>query len=102
MSGMKIFQLNHAEKIQEHAKWDCGEHDEFSQEHIEKCLNKMLSAYVDDDRNYVVNYAEIECTDMCSYEHCIRYQNGKTRFYDVIKEGGGGELYRDYIQSGSK
>ena len=38
MSGMKIFQLNHAEKIQEHAQWECGEHDEFSQEHIEKCL----------------------------------------------------------------
>lgn len=102
MSGMKIFQLNHAEKIQEHAKWDCGEHDEFSQEHIEKCLNKMLSAYVDDDRNYVVDYAEIECTDMCSYEHCIRYQNGKTRLYDVIKEGGGGAVERDYIPAGRK
>ena len=102
MSGMKIFQLNHAEKIQEHAQWECGEHDEFSQEHIEKCLNKMLSAYVDDDRNYVVDYAEIECTDMCSYEHCIRYQNGKTRLYDVIKEGGGGAVERDYIPAGRK
>lgn len=102
MSGMKIFQLNHAEKIQEHAQWECGEHDEFSQEHIEKCLNKMLAAYVDDDRNYVVDYAEIECTEMCSLKHCIRYKDGKTRLYDVIREDGGGDVERDYIPAGRK
>lgn len=102
MSGMRIFQLNHAEKIQEHAQWECGEHDEFSQEHIEKCLNKMLSAYVDDDRNYVVDYAEIECSDSCSYKHCIRYKNGKTRLYDLIKEDGGGSVERNYIPAGKQ
>lgn len=102
MSGMRIFQLDHAEKIQEHAQWECGEHDEFSQEHIEKCLNKMLSAYVDDDRNYVVDYAEIECSDSCSYKHCIRYKNGKTRLYDLIKEDGGGSVERNYIPAGKQ
>ncbi len=102
MSGMRIFQLNEAEKIQEHAQWECGEHDEFSQEHIEKCLNKMLSAYVDDDRNYVVDYAEIECTDMCSLFHCIKYEKGKTRLYDLVKGGEGGYVERNYIPAGKK
>lgn len=79
MSEINDIQLEQAEKIQENAKWDCGEHEDFSQEHIEKCLDEMLAAYMSDERNYVVDCAEIECTEMSDAVFQLEYMNGKTR-----------------------
>lgn len=95
MSDIDEIRLDQAEKIEEVSEWDCGEHKSFSQEHIEECLDEMLAMYIGDERNYVVDGAEIECTEMCGMPHCIKYENGKTRLYDLIKDEKGVE--RDYI-----
>lgn len=95
MSDIDEIRLDQAKKIEIESKWDCGEHESFSQEHIEECLSEMLAAYIDDERNYVVDGAEIECTEMCGMPHCIKYENGKTRLYDLIKAEKG--IERDYI-----
>lgn len=95
MSDIDEIRLDQAKKIEIESKWDCHEHEWFSKEHIEECLSEMLAAYVDDERNYVVDGAEIECTEMCGMPHCIKYENGKTRLYDLIKAEKG--IERDYI-----
>lgn len=97
MSRTNDIWLEQAMKIQETAEWNCGEHpeilqengeqysDEILQEHIEQCLDEMLAAYISDERNYVVDCAEIECTEMCDNVHCIKYEDKKTTLYDVIQ-----------------
>lgn len=111
MSKINDIRLEQAIEIQKIAEWDCGEHPEILQkpvgqysdgilqEHIEQCLDEMLGIYISDERNYVVDCAEIECTEMCDNAHCIKYENGKTTLYDVIK-GGDEKAERNYIPSG--
>ncbi|MCH5258653.1 MAG: hypothetical protein J1F18_02810 [Lachnospiraceae bacterium] len=111
MSKINDIRLEQAIEIQKIAEWDCGEHPEILQkpvgqysdgilqEHIEQCLDEMLGMYISDERNYVVDCAEIECTEMCDNAHCIKYENGKTTLYDVIK-GGDEKAERNYIPSG--
>ena len=50
--------------------WDChrpeheGINDENIKEHVEECLGEMLTAYIEDDRNYVLDGAVISCDQM--------------------------------------
>lgn len=100
MPDIDEIRLDRAEKIELESKWECGEHEYFSQEHIEECLSEMLAAYIGDDRNYVVDGAEIECTEMCKVSHCIKYEDGKTKLYNVTWAAKGVE--RDYIPPGKE
>ena len=68
MSDIDGIRLEQAKKIETETLWDCHEHEDYSDEqHIRECLSEMLSAYIGDDRNYAVDGAEIECTEMCKY-----------------------------------
>ena len=100
MADINEFRLERAEEIEMETLWDCHEHEYFSQEHIEQCLDKMMAAYIGDERNYVVDGAEIECSEMCKVSHCIKYENGKTKLYNVTWEAKG--IERDYIPPGKE
>lgn len=83
MSDINEIRLKKAIEIEIETLWDCHEHEYFSQEHIEKCLDEMLAMYISDERNYVVDYAEIECTEMCDTVHRLEYTDGKTILRDT-------------------
>ena len=100
MSDIDEIRLNQAVEIELKTLWDCHEHEYLSQEHIEQCLDEMLAMYIGDDRNYVVDGAEIECTEMCKVSHCIKYEDGKTKLYNVTWAAKGVE--RDYIPPGKE
>lgn len=101
MADIDEIRLEQAKKIEEETLWDCHEHDDLSdKQHIEECLSEMLAAYIGDERNYVVDRAEIECTEMCKVAHCIRYEKGKTKLYNVLNEPKG--IERDYMLSGKE
>ncbi len=42
MSDIDEIRLDQAKKIEIESKWDCGEHESFSQEHIEECLSGIM------------------------------------------------------------
>lgn len=101
MADIDEIRLEQAKKIEEETLWDCHEHDDLSdKQHIEECLSEMLSAYIGDERNYAVDRAEIECTEMCKVAHCIRYEKGKTKLYNVLNAPKG--IERDYMLSGKE
>ena len=93
--------MEQAKKIEDETLWDCHEHDDLSdKQHIEECLSEMLAEYIGDERNYVVDGAEIECTEMCIISHCIKYENGKTKLYNVLNAPKG--IERDYVPPGKE
>ena len=101
MADLDEIRLEQAKKIEEETLWDCHEHDNLSdKQHIEECLSEMLAEYIGDERNYVVDGAEIECTEMCKVAHCIRYEKGKTKLYNVLNAPKG--IERDYMLSGKE
>jgi len=101
VADLDEIRLEQAKKIEEETLWDCHEHDNLSdKQHIEECLSEMLAEYIGDERNYVVDGAEIECTEMCKVAHCIRYEKGKTKLYNVLNAPKG--IERDYMLSGKE
>lgn len=52
--------------------------------YAEMCLDEALAAYAGDDRNYVVDGAEIECSKMSRKVYCMKYENGKTKLYNIV------------------
>lgn len=89
MSDIDEIRLDQAKKIETKSKWDCGKHEGFSQEHIEECLSEMLAAYADDERNYVVDGAIIECDQMSNRPVQMFHKDGKLQ---MIGEGGSVEV----------
>lgn len=68
--------------------WEAAEEsDEETEEELmayaEKSLSEVLAKYSDDDRNYVVDGAEIKCSKMSRKVYCMKYENGKTRLYNI-------------------
>ncbi len=100
MADINEIRLDQAMKIEMETLWDCHKHDYWYDEHIEECLSEMLSAYIGDERNYAVDRAEIECTEMCKVSHCIKYENGKTKLYNVLNAPKG--IERDYVPPGKE
>ncbi len=100
MADINEIRLDQAMKIEMETLWDCHKHDYWYDEHIEECLSEMLSAYIGDERNYAVDRAEIECTEMCKVSHCIKYENGKTKLYNVLNAPKG--IERDYAPPGKE
>lgn len=92
---VNTIRLDRAEEIQSVVEEEYSGQEEDLQKYAEMSLDEILAAYVSDDRNYVVDYAEIECSEMSKYVHCIKYENGKTKLYNMVNEAEGVE--RDSI-----
>ena len=100
MADIKKNQLERAKEIEKEVQWDCGVHEENSmsgQEHLEECLSAMLNAYIEDDRNYIVDGATICCDQMSDKEVYIRFKSDGTTLY-----GEGGSVDADYIDTTKK
>lgn len=85
MADLKEIRLKKTMEIESKTLWDCHKHDYWSEEHIEECLSEMLSAYIGDSRNYIVDGAVLECDQMSSIPVQMYYKDGKL---GIVGEGG--------------
>lgn len=95
MSEIDEIRMEQVEKIQSAVEEKYSGQEEDLQKYAEMSLDEVLAVYVGDDRNYIVDCAEIECSEMSRNVHCIKYENGKTKLYNVTNEAKGVE--RDSI-----
>lgn len=84
MSEIEEICLEKAKEVEEQSGWDCDKHDDKTlQEHTDECLDQLLSLYLGEENNYVVDGATIECTQMSSAPVIIKYMNnGTTKMYN--------------------
>lgn len=97
MADLNEIRLKKTTEIESKTLWDCHKHDYWSEEHIKECLSEMLSAYIDDDRNYVVDGAYLECDQMSSKPVQMYYKDGKL---GIKGEGGSAETVCEMPSAG--
>ncbi len=89
-----------AEKIKETAEKAAEETEEGLMAHAEKSLSEALADYNDDDLNYVVNEARIECSKGTDKLVCLKIgEDGKTRLGLLSKSGLVNPVERDTLES---